>query len=245
MPKKSKRKRPKRGYPVAILIGLDKKNAHFWKIYSEQIKPDCIVKLKGKRIASGDKNLYKFHEEIVNILRPQIKEGLRSLILVSEPKTDYTKDFLEHIKKHHLWLTKDRSNYSISIGTLDGRAGNIDEISELTGKEGFKLIIEKTVSSEADDILKLFEKRINDEKSNYFSYSLEEIEHKIFSLTDSQKMKPEYLLITEKYLKKTKYKNGINRLIQIAQNKKIKTKIIKEEITAADRLDEFGGIILM
>ena len=92
----------KRGYPVAILIGMEADRAALWHIFSQVAKPQQTISINGDR--KDQKALYSFHETIVNALRPVLKEGVRSVIVASPPRTNYALDFLFHIKAHHAWL---------------------------------------------------------------------------------------------------------------------------------------------
>jgi stalled ribosome rescue protein Dom34 len=76
-------------------------------------------------------------------------------------------------------------------------------------------------------------------------YSLEEIETIILNTSKTTKTKPEHLILTNKHLQTTHKKNRLQRLIQIAQNKKIKTRIVNAETPAGKRLAQLGGIILI
>lgn len=57
------------------------------------------------------------------------------------------------------------------------------------------------------------------------------------------KTKPEYLLLTDKYLENFKYKNQLNRLLQIAENKNIITRVVSSELPAGKRLTQLGGLV--
>jgi stalled ribosome rescue protein Dom34 len=74
-------------------------------------------------------------------------------------------------------------------------------------------------------------------------YSLKEIEAKIYSQEKRSESRTDYLLLTDKYLAGSKQKNRIHRLLQIAKNKKMKTRIINAETPAGTRISQFGGIV--
>ena len=98
---KKRKKRAKRGHPIAILIGLHDNDAVFWRIFSETIRLHLKINRGRKRRNQNEKQIYHFHEEIINTLRPIIKEGIRSVILLSPPKEEYSDEFLYHVNKHH------------------------------------------------------------------------------------------------------------------------------------------------
>src|SRR3990172_9649627 len=97
-----KPKNYRRGYPVAILVGIEQDHAALWQIFSQVAKPQQTIPINGER--KNQKNLYSFHETIINALRPVLKEGVRSIIVASPPRSSYAQEFLTHIKSHHAWL---------------------------------------------------------------------------------------------------------------------------------------------
>jgi stalled ribosome rescue protein Dom34 len=74
-------------------------------------------------------------------------------------------------------------------------------------------------------------------------YSLEETENLIFGRQKSGRPKPEYLMLTDKYLSDSCEKKRIHRLMQIAKNRNVKTRIVRAESTAGLRLTQLGGIV--
>ncbi|RLI03459.1 hypothetical protein DRO31_01775, partial [Candidatus Bathyarchaeota archaeon] len=89
------RSRRRRGYPVAVLIGLEKDKASLWNIYSRSIKPDISIK--------QEKNQYNYFEAIINQLRPNVKQGVKT-VLVASPDVKNYEEFYQHIEKHQRWL---------------------------------------------------------------------------------------------------------------------------------------------
>ena len=74
-------------------------------------------------------------------------------------------------------------------------------------------------------------------------YSLREIEDLVFDQWKEGKPKPEYLLLTNKYLSNSSEKNRINRLVQVAKNKNVKTRIVDTETAAGIRITQLGGLV--
>ena len=239
-----RKKRPKRGYPKAILIGFDDKNAYLWHIFSERVKPCNKLKV-GNRKKKSKKHIFDFHEGIIDLLRPVLKEGVKSILVSNPIKTDYAELFLEHVKKHHQWLVQQKASSAASFGTIIGLASTLDEVQELLKDEKILEKITDTLDKEADKIIDVLEKRLNnDVEGKYLIFSIKDIEKRIYRHWEPKDLKPEYLLITDKYLATSKQKNRLNRLMQIAKNKKVKVKVISEEETnAGKRVAEFGGIV--
>jgi len=230
----------RRGYPVAVLIGIEQSQGAIWKIYSQVAKPEGNIHLEGTR--SNAKALYSFHETIINTFRPSLKEGVNSIIIASPQKTNYNQEFLNHVREHHQWLLQGANKASFK--QITGSAITHTQVSNITSTNEFKQSINDSTLEETENLRELVEKRLN-ATEGLVMFSLEEAEEAIYSYEIPGKPKPEYLLITDNYLTGDKRKGRINRLIQIAQNKKIKTRIINKESPAGTRLTQLGGIICL
>jgi len=232
--------RYRRGYPVAILIGLQEDRAALWKVFSNVVKPEKTILLHGKW--SDQKALYNFLESIVNALRPSLKEGVRSVILASPPRTNYAQAFTEHIHTHHAWLTQgqNKATFTETIGL----ATTLPEVAALTRTPLFHKLVSETTKMETENVIDLLEERLSAKnQDSAILYSFKEIEEMILGQQKPATPRPEYLLITDKYLSDSKEKHRMNRLIQIAANKSVKTTIIKSESTAGKRLTQLGGMV--
>jgi len=230
----------KRGYPVAILAGLEDDRAVLWKVFSNVVKPEKTISLNGTR--NDPKAVYNFHESIVNALRPTLKEGVRSIILASPTRTNHAQRFIDHIREHHAWLVQGPNKAVFS--EVNGSASTLAEVATLTKTLMFRQLICETTSEEAEDLMDMLEKRLNaSDKNAVVLYSLEEAEDLILGPQKPSKPKPEYLMLTDKYLSNSREKNRIHRLMQIATNRKVKTKIVDAESPAGLRLTQLGGIV--
>jgi len=188
------------------------------------------------------KAVYNFHESIVNTLRPVLKEGVRSIMLVAPPKTSYTQEFVKHIHQHHVWLTQGPSMavFSQTVGT----ASTLSEVAILARTPEFRRLISDTASEESDNLVEMLEKHLQaTNTSSAVLYSLAEIEDSILGEWKKSKPKPEYLLLTNKYLSNSREKNRINRLVQVAKNKNVKTRIVDAETAAGTRITQLGGLV--
>jgi Predicted RNA-binding proteins len=228
----------RRGYPVAILIGVESDHAALWQIYSQVAKPQQTIQLNGDR--RDQKALYNFHEAIINALRPTFKEGVKSIIVASAPRTSYAGDLQSHISGHHSWLTQGANRATISL--IVGSASSGPQVAALSKKPEFKQLIEENAAEETENLLELLERRLND---NMVVFSLEEAENLILQVQPPGKPQPEYLLLTNSYLAGCRQKNRIHRLMQIAQNKKIKTRVIDAESNAGARLTQLGSLVCL
>jgi stalled ribosome rescue protein Dom34 len=231
----------RRGYPVAVLAGIEQNTAAIWIIYSQVAKPDQTIRLEGTR--SDAKALYSFHEAIINALRPTLKEGVKSIIIASPQKTSYSQDFMTHVKGHHAWLFSGANKATFKL--LVGSAVTHAQVSSLTSSGEFKQSVSDSTLEETENIRELVEKRLI-QPERFVLFSLEEAEDAIYGPEPPVgKPKPEYLLLTDKYLAGEKRKGRLNRLMQIAQNKKIKTRIVNAESPAGARLNQLGGLVCL
>jgi len=232
----------RRGYSVAVLIGFEENRAVLWQVFSNVVKPLATMELMGMR--KDEKALYNFHEDVVNALRPVLEEGVKSIVVAAPLRTTYAEQFLNHVRKHHAWLTQDSGSGMAVFGRLVGLAGTFSEVANLVKTKEFRKLISDTTSEEADRIVDVLEKRLTEiDSGTVVLYSLKEIEDLIYGQWKQSNLKPEYLMLTDKYLAEHKEKNRIHRLLQIAKNKNVKTRIVSAETAAGKRLNQFGGII--
>ncbi len=235
-------KKYRRGYPVAILMGLEETSAIAWKVFSNVAKPEKTLPLSGAR--SNPKDLYNFHESLINALRPTFKEGVRSIILAAPARTNYTKEFISHVRQHHTWLTQGPNKATIS--EITGSAFTPAQVATLTQTPAFHQLISDTTAEETENLIEILEKRLNaSDTHNIVLFSLEEVENLILNKQKTTKPKPEYLLLTDKYLSEKREKNRLHRLMQIAANKKIKTRIVNAESPAGIRITQLGGLVCL
>ena len=236
------KKRYKRGYPVAILIALEEDKAALWKVYSEVAKPESTLHINGAR--NNPKALYNFHESIINTLRPTLKEGVRSIILAAPARTNHDQEFINHLREHHTWLTQGPNKAALS--TIAGSASTPSQVAALARTPIFRQLISETAVEETENLIEILEKRLNvSEKNNLVLFSLEEAENLILKQQKPNTPKPEYLLLTNRYLKDSHQKNRLHRLMQIANNRKVKTRIISSESPAGLRLAQLGGLVCL
>jgi len=223
--------RRRRGYPVALMISIDNMNAQIWNIYSESIKSD-------KKLS--DRNEYNFYESIVDEIRPRVKEGIKTVLIASENRNDY-ENFLEHIRKHQSWLIKGYELNTVSFEYIPHPARNVNEVKEIINKTKFHQSLQKASIEDVQQIMKIVEKRINKpEDIETILFTLKEIEKTVYTNTGHR---PEYILMTDAYQRN--HRRRINRLLQIAKNKKIKIKIVDNKTVSGKRLSQFGGLLCL
>ncbi|MFZ7138327.1 MAG: hypothetical protein ACOWW1_07910 [archaeon] len=238
-----KRKRHyRRGHPVAVLVGFEKTHTVFWNVFSRVVKPSGKIALNGNR--KDEKVLYNFHELVIEKLKPVINEGVRSVVVSSPVRTTYAPQFLEHVKKHHRYMIQHKNPNCTNFAELIGSADDKIKVAELVKTKEFNDLIEKTTSEEADQVVESLEKHLYGTSDNsVVLYSLKEIEDRVYNQDKNKNFQTEQLLLTDKYLDESRQKSRIHRLMQIAQNKKVKTKVVNAETSAGTRITQFGGIV--
>lgn len=238
----------RRGYPVAVLVGVEQSQVAVWRIYSQVAKLETVISLEGAR--SNAKIVYGFHEAVINVLRLSLKEGVKSIIVASPQKTSYSQDFLCHIREHHQWLFQgvNKASFKQIVGSAITQA----QVGSITGSREFKQSINDSALEETENLRELLEKRLSTSmtalgvRGSFVLFSLEEAEGAIYSSQEvSGRPKPEYLLLTDNYLAGEKRRGRLNRLMQIAQNKKVKTRIVSKESPAGARLNQLGGLVCL
>jgi len=235
----------KRGFLLALLIGFDEKHILGWKVYSHSLRPYNNIIMPRKWKYLDEKQQYKLFEDLVDFIRPMIKQGLKSILLAEEGKLNISDDFIEHVNKHHRWLIKGRNR--ISFGKIKGLANTLESAQTLLTREDSSNIIEETVSEELNQLSQKLEMLINTgDPKELLIYNLEGIENLVFEggkkdVSAAENL--ELIILTESYLENRRHKNRVHRLLQIAQNKGVKTKIISKESPEAASFNRLGGIL--
>jgi stalled ribosome rescue protein Dom34 len=227
---------------VALLVGFEDDHAVLWRIFSRVAKRSIRLELDRKR--TNDKALYNFHESVVDALKPVLKEGVRTIVVTAPVRTTYAQDFLEHVRKHHRYLIQPKSPNRANFAELVGSADDRIKVAELTKTKEFTNLIAETTSEEADQAVNNLEKHLYGADNNSpVLYSLKEIEDIVYNREKDREPRTEYLLLTDKYLAECKQKNRINKLLQIAKNKEVKTRVVNVETAAGNRISQFGGLV--
>ncbi len=240
--KTNRKRRYRRGYPVAILIGFESDHAAIWHIFSRVAKPTSKLELAGRR--TDEKILYNFHESVIDALKPTLREGVKTIVVAAPARTAYTTDFMEHVLKHHRYLIQSKNPNRANFAEIAGSADSPTQVAELVKTPQFTKIVAKTTSKEAEHIVGALEKQLYGTGDGaVILYSLNEIEDIIYDRSRKDDFENAYLLLTDQYLAASISKSRIHRLLQISQNMKVKTKVMNAETAAGTRISQFGGII--
>lgn len=224
------RRRRRRGYPVAILVGLENKQSIFWSIFSNSVKPGPVK--------VWAENEYNFFESMVNELRAPIKQGVKTVLLASEDKKKYD-GFMGHIQKHQGWMLKGYELNRVSFQFIAGSAKDVDSVTELINASGFKDTIREAGEGDMKLVIGVLEKRLSSRNGiETLRFSLEEVEDAIYS-----KVPVEYILVSKRF--QEKHRRRIQRLFQIAENKGVKTRILPVDSPHIARVAQFGGLVCL
>ena len=217
----------RRGYPVAVLIGLDGKKAYTWNVFSESVRMGEIIE---------DESEYGFYESIVDLLRPSMKQGLKTILVATPFEKEY-KRFMEHIKKHQGWMLKGYSLNIVTFEYLSEEATELLTVQELVRRRDFRSKLTEVSSGDIMQVMDHLEKLLNDPKGiETLLFTLREVEDAVYGDASV-----EYILITESLNRR--FGRRTNRLLQIAKNKNIKTRIIERGSPAEARIVQLSGLV--
>jgi stalled ribosome rescue protein Dom34 len=210
-------------------VGLNENRASVWDVYSQSIKPDKAIEK-----ASSD---YNFYETLINHLRPKIKQGVKTILLASTEEKNYEKLY-KHIEKHQRWLIAGYELNRATIKYVEGSAVDIDSVSELIENSGLQRIIKQVSQEDIERVMDFLEKLLGTaEGIDNLLFSLGEVEESVYG--DEPRI--EYILVTTKFQRE--HRRRLQRLLQIAQNKNIKTMTVEVNTPMGARLTQFGGLI--
>ena len=213
-----------------MLIGLQRDKAAVWNVYSHSIKPDTTIK--------RESNEYNFYEEIINRLRPGIKQGVKTVIIASPDKKNY-EAFYDHVEKHQRWLIGGYELNRVTLEYVEGSALDMDSVLELVEDSNLKKTVQKASREDIKRIMSVLERRIGTPDGiETLRFTFKETEDAIYS-DDA----PEYVLMTTDFQRL--HSRRTQRLLQIPQNKGIKTIIVEAHTEMGKRLTQFGGLICM
>jgi stalled ribosome rescue protein Dom34 len=209
-------------------------------VFSNVIKPLATIRLNGTW--SDRKAVYNHCESIVDSLRPVLREGVGSIVLVCPPRANYARQLVDHIHQHHVWLVDGPDK--VTFTEVTGSAGTLPEVASLTRTIMFRGLVRQASSEAADNVVQLLDRHLNSSDRG-IAYSLEAVEELIIDPRRSGTPSPEYLMLTDAYLSTSSEKSRVQRLMQIAGNRGIKTRVVDASQAAGIRLTQLGGIVCL
>ena len=224
------RKRRRRGYPVAVLVGLENKRAIFWNVFSNSVKAGEVKKWVD--------NEYNFFESLVDELRPSIKQGVKTVLLTSKDKKKYD-GFIGHIEKHQGWMLKGYELNRVSFQYVEGSARDVDAVMELVNASGFSDKIRQAGEGDMRLVMSVLEKRLSSRDGiETLMFSLDEAEDAVYGGRDV-----EYIITSQRF--QERHRRRVQRLFQVAENKGAKTRVLPPDSPHIGRVAQFGGLICL
>lgn len=218
-------KRGRRGYPTAILIGLDSQTANIWLVYSESIKQGKTISKTGKDITS-----YKHNEQIVEAVRELLPDGFNQIIISSPDRTRLTSNLLEHLNKRHNWL-----NQKVSIKELHGKAVTATDVVQLVKSNRIQESVAEAAEETNEKIMGMLEKALND---GAVLFTIQELSDAL-----RNEESPEFILVSEKFDAVYRGNRRYQSLIQRTKNMRATFTIVNHDAPASARLEQFGGFV--
>jgi stalled ribosome rescue protein Dom34 len=213
-----------------------------WMIFSNVIKPLTTVQLNGTW--SDRKAVFNHCESIVDSLRPALREGVGSIVLVSPSRMNYAKQLIDHVHQHHVWLVEGPDK--VTLTEVTGSAGSLPEVASLARTIMFRGLLRQAASEAADNLAELLDRYINSsDRSRGIAYPIEVVEKLITDPRRPGEQSPEYLMLTNVYLSTSSEKSRVQRLMQIAANRRVKTSVVDAVQPAGIRLMQLGGIVCL
>ncbi len=213
-----------------MLVGIEGRQASTWNIFSESIKPGDGVK--------GD-NEYNFYESIVDALRPGIKEGVKTILVAAPDEKDY-QGFMNHIRRHQGWLLRGWSLNTVTFEHMPELAMSYDQVRVLVKSDGFRGRLSAATQGDIRQVMEFLERRLNDpEGIETLLFTLEDAEDRVFR----GDKRPEYILVTDVF--RSGRRRRVDRLLQVATNKGVRTRIVEADTSYGARITQFGGFVCM
>jgi stalled ribosome rescue protein Dom34 len=119
------------------------------------------------------------------------------------------------------------------------------DVYYLKYQDNFQNIVNQTSNQEALLILEELKEVIGkNAKFSKILYTWKEIDYELRLINKNPNLpKLNFIILTEEYLNTPKNRNKTQRILQIARNLEIKTKVIKKDSEAGAIVDGFGGIV--
>jgi len=234
--------RKRKGYSIGICIVFNEWGALVFQLLSKRPKLIKKVSLGKKYVNYDSKELYRFHEEVVNTMRPLIKEENKAVVVISPKKSKYWQNFSTHIKKGHKWLDR------VSFQQFESEANinNADQMSEIYFTEEFQIAIGQAREEESEQIESEFNRILSQmEDPMNILYSLAEIEDFLKEIRKTKRRNDGMLLLSHKFLTENQSKPRFQRIRQLAKNQGSKEKIFDDESNMAIRIEQMGGIVFL
>ena len=175
---------------------------------------------------------------IVDALRPSIKDGIRSVLVAAPDEREYRR-LMDHIGKHQGWLLKGWSLNTVSFEYVPEAAMEAGQVRALVASRGFDERLGEVTEGDVRQVMDELERRLNDPAGiETLLFTLDEVEGAVYG-----EGSPEYILVTEFFM--SRHGRRVNRLLQVAANRDVKTRVIGSDSPAGGRVAQFSGLVCM
>jgi stalled ribosome rescue protein Dom34 len=206
-------------------------------VFSQAVKSHTTIQAPRE----GKRELYNFHEAVVDALRPILKEGVGSVVIAAPARTSYVKGFLDHVAKHQPWMTK--GSGSATFTSIVGSATTHEEVSTLVRTGEVQRAIGTSAAGEADRIKSLLESRLAQDDASPILFSLYEIEGAIFGQRARGRPEPEHLILTDRFL--AAHRRRAQRLMDASRSRGVRAHVVDVKTAAGQRVEQLGGMVLL
>lgn len=245
MPAPRYRRRSRRGYPVALLLGLDERRATLWTVHSDSIVPSGSISCEHKGSAGTNNPRYNYFDAIVAKLKVASATGVKTIVIAAPRGVATAKDLVAHVNKHHAYLLKPGSGRKIHMASIEGSAArDVPSAIDLVKSQAFKDITETTSGQETEGIVQLLDAVINNPAGIVsVHFTIDEILQVFEALHDEIGPEPEYVLMTETYYAANKSDPRLQRVFSLAKKYTVKTRVIQSKTGPGTRIASLGGLV--
>ncbi len=243
-----KAKKGVRGLYQSVVLVFHPQTCQIWHQYTGKIEKMGSLSFTKAIHNASDIERQKYMEDLVNLLRPELRQGHRSIIFISPASLQIADLFQVHIARHHRWINAPDHPFSGIFRFIDAEPQSSDDIFQLIMATEFQTAIQAVTIAETDRILTVLEERLHQHEESMVFVGLEENERLVYAGgTKAKKFRPlklipEYVLLTESFYNHPTSRNRVHRLLQIAQNRGLSVRIIPDDAPLGTRLTTIGGM---
>jgi len=238
-------KHQRRGYAVAVLVGLDSIRATLWIVYSESIRKHRSIDWPADRdgLSKGDR--YNFFNTIIAALKAVFSSGVGSLVVASAGNGRSLADaFVAHIRKHHAYLVR-----AIRMESIAADASTTEAVKALVKMQAFQAVAADVIEHESDGIIQLLDARLSDDTGRFtILFSLDEIDRFFRTFTKAGPASagvPEHIIMTDKFWTAQKNNPRLQRVTDLARNAGVKIRVLREDNASGARIAQLGGLVCL
>ena len=147
---------------------------------------------------------------------------------------------MDHIGKHQGWLLRSWKLNTVTFERVPEPAMSIEQVRDLVKSPGFKGKLSEATRRDICRVMEVLEKRLSDPDGiETLLFAIGDVEAAVYGGERS----PEYILVTEVFISRNRRRVG--RLLQVAANKGVRTRIVRADTSAGARIRQFGGLVCM